>query len=751
MKLKKYLTMFTVAALACSSTVPAMAQTTGSTNVSLTVNGSGDTEEPEPIAVKVPSELNLEMDETGAVQITNETKIQNFTTDSSIKLELLNVEGVNGWDVVDYDTDLSNEETGTKKISMEFNGDGTDDSGNVSLTEGNWVIESEGELPLDINVKIPKQNESDKTNIAVINYTFDATTDTPSIPPEDDESVLSNNWDSSTKMLPGSSKAVKFSWDSTKDDTHIVSIESSNPEIADISEASTFASLDYNGEKSYTVEGVGRGTTTITATLDTGETSSFTVNVYELAGGDSGENIEIEVPGTDLQPGDNTSDSDITIEIPVTNPDGSDDVIVVKPEIPSTDLEEGRNEIEVTVDVNGVTINITIVINVTSPVEENPSDGLQQSVEEAQAMGFTFSSYEDGLQIDSFENKQFKSEINVPEQIGDFKVLKIGDSAFEGESNLTKITLPNTIKEIGQSAFENCIGLDGSTYDLSELEKIGADAFRYVNNLNITLSDVELTGAAEVQGSTCRVTPFRNTTGLNITFTEGVEVIDTAMFSARRTSDGSETGSDSNNLVKNATINLPSTIRNLEYENMYGVFYTKNTVFNNLDGENTVFNINTEYDDTDKHMFKFIESKFSNVNWRGEFDGSYSFVNNFDNTGKALKGQEVPVTFTWKSTDDLKYITDIISSDTDVVTILEDEKSTLDTIQDSKTYILNCVGTGTAKITATLNNGMESEFEIEVWESESFNEIDKTIDIELTSYAYAVGEDLSTSDTPIYI
>ena len=46
-------------------------------------------------------------------------------------------------------------------------------------------------------------------------------------------------------------------------------------------------------------------------------------------------------------------------------------------------------------------------------------------------MGFTFSSYEDGLQIDSFENKQFKKEINVPEQIGDFKVLKLANEVFK--------------------------------------------------------------------------------------------------------------------------------------------------------------------------------------------------------------------------------------------------------------------------------------------------------------------------------
>ena len=74
-------------------------------------------------------------------------------------------------------------------------------------------------------------------------------------------------------------------------------------------------------------------------------------------------------------------------------------------------------------------------------------------------MGFTFSSYEDGLQIDSFENKQFKSEINVPEQIGDFKVLKIGDDVFSGQSNLKKITVPSVVNNIGKNAFNGCTGI----------------------------------------------------------------------------------------------------------------------------------------------------------------------------------------------------------------------------------------------------------------------------------------------------
>lgn len=760
MKYKLYLSMMLAASLSCGNTLSVFAQATESnTKVNLTVVNS-DTE-PKPVAVEVPSELNLKMDETGKIDVVNDMYIKNLSDETNIEVSELSVEGVNGWSVSDYQDDLSAEEDGTKKLSMEFNGDGTTSTGKVNLSEDNWTIKKSSKLPLNVNVKMPKQTEQSKTNIAVINYTFDTTTDTPSIPPEeDDESILSNNWDNSTKMLPGSSKEVKFNWDSTKADTHIVSIESSNPEIAEISEASTFASLDYNGEKSYTVEGVGRGTTTITATLDTGETSSFTVNVYELAGGDSGENIEIEVPGTDLQPGDNTSDSDITIEIPVTNPDGSDDVITVKPEIPSTDLEEGRNEIEVTVDVNGVTVNIIIVINITSPAEENPSNGLQQSVEEAQAMGFTFSAYEDGLQIDSFENKMFKREINVPEQIGEFKVRSIGDNAFKNQSNLTKITLPETLTKIGDYAFDGCSLVNGGNYQLPLLKSIGIDAFQGWSNLYIELpGDIQMTGSKRVQGRDCRVTAFENTNNVTVKFLDGTTSLPTAFFGARGIYDGLQTGSDGTEIaesLENLTIYLPASFEGFYVDPDYD-YDSGGLIIGNFDfrspfselNRNTIIHIEQEMDQTlDWHNYL---DYFFDVNWKGEYDGSYSFTNDFDSSNTLLKGQSKVVTFNWKSTDNLKQITEIKSSNPDVVSVEDVQQYSSDVISGSKQYTLNCLNSGTASITAKLNNGVETSFDVKVWETDGFDAETNTLEVELTSSLYNIGDTLNSNSLDIYI
>ena len=176
--------------------------------------------------------------------------------------------------------------------------------------------------------------------------------------------------------------------------------------------------------------------------------------------------------------------------------------------------EEGENNINVSVTIDNITINITIVINIEGSGSDNPSDGLHQTIEEAQAMGFTFSSYEDGLQIDSFENKQFKSEINVPEQIGDFKVISIKEGAFSGQSNVKKITLPGTIKYIGSAAFSGCDNLEYVNIP-SSFEKVGRNTIFHSGN-----------------GKHDSVSPFYNIDGgkLTVELEEGFTVIPAALF-----------------------------------------------------------------------------------------------------------------------------------------------------------------------------------------------------------------------------
>ena len=54
---------------------------------------------------------------------------------------------------------------------------------------------------------------------------------------------------------------------------------------------------------------------------------------------------------------------------------------------------------------------------------------------------------------------QDAATVTVPDTYADIPVTKIGDSAFEGKTGLTTITLPDTIEIIGKRAFANCTNL----------------------------------------------------------------------------------------------------------------------------------------------------------------------------------------------------------------------------------------------------------------------------------------------------
>lgn len=301
-------------------------------------------------------------------------------------------------------------------------------------------------------------------------------------------------------MLPGSHNIATFKWESNGAESKIVSIKSENPQIASIPDnvLERITKAEFSGDIPVEITANKRGMTRVVAELKTGEKAYADVNVYELAAGDTVTgNISGNTDG--LKPGIDLGDGgyDFVIDIPVIGPDGGTTTLPIKPTFPDgTVLKPGDNNITVDTEVNGVTIHIDINIQVEV---KNPSDGLTQTVEEAKAMGFTFSSFEDGLQIDSFENKQFKSEITVPENIGDFKVLKIGDEAFEGQSNIKRVNLPSTVKEIGWRAFKGCKGLKG--IDLREGMEIGGNAFYGCTGIdelvipkNCNLSEYSLNG-----------------------------------------------------------------------------------------------------------------------------------------------------------------------------------------------------------------------------------------------------------------
>lgn len=383
------------AALLVSSGVPVYASGTGNSDVTLQVETG---EEPSIVSVKVPTEIPLKMDKEGVVTVPQDLKITNLSDSTDVELTGLSVTGKDSWVVKDYSEDLSSKAEGTKELSMSFRGDGTTSTGDVSLTEDSWVVNRSSELPLNVSAKLPKQGSEykEKGSIAQVNYTF-SVKDEPTDP---SENAIRNDW-SKDKVIKDSVTPVTFDVYSTSPDTHIVSVESSNAAVT-IEKAPETYSAEKIGSEVWNVKANNRGISTVTATLNTGETTTFTVNVYELNipdGGDSG--IEIELP--DKKPGDNLETGDITIDIPIKNPDGSDGTITVTPEIPegTPPLVEGENNINVNINID---ININININITI----NVNGGGQEPSEQ-----FTVNYITDGYGTVSEDSRKFNSGTNL--------------------------------------------------------------------------------------------------------------------------------------------------------------------------------------------------------------------------------------------------------------------------------------------------------------------------------------------------
>lgn len=84
----------------------------------------------------------------------------------------------------------------------------------------------------------------------------------------------------------------------------------------------------------------------------------------------------------------------------------------------------------------------------------------------------------------SYGEKKYSGEITIPSKVIfndiNFDVVNVGDSAFLGCEELTRIILPNTINKIGDYAFYDCKNLQPLVL-YNSLKSIGAYAFVHCN------------------------------------------------------------------------------------------------------------------------------------------------------------------------------------------------------------------------------------------------------------------------------
>ncbi len=88
---------------------------------------------------------------------------------------------------------------------------------------------------------------------------------------------------------------------------------------------------------------------------------------------------------------------------------------------------------------------------VTIPGEEpGPSDTIEKD-------GVTYTIVEGGVEVTAYTGTA--AEVIIPETVDGYTVIAVGESAFEGNTALTSIDLPDTVKVIRRRAFANCSNL----------------------------------------------------------------------------------------------------------------------------------------------------------------------------------------------------------------------------------------------------------------------------------------------------
>lgn len=112
------------------------------------------------------------MDTEGNVTTADNLKVENLSTNLDVEVTGITVTGRDGWMIKDFSEDLASKEAGAKELAMQFRGDGTQDGGSVPVTDGNWDIDHQSDLLLNVVAKMPKQGQeyvSTKT-IAQVDY-----------------------------------------------------------------------------------------------------------------------------------------------------------------------------------------------------------------------------------------------------------------------------------------------------------------------------------------------------------------------------------------------------------------------------------------------------------------------------------------------------------------------------------------------------------------------------------------------------
>ena len=127
---------------------------------------------------------------------------------------------------------------------------------------------------------------------------------------------------------------------------------------------------------------------------------------------------------------------------------------------------------------------------------------------------------------------ELKGSITIPSTLEGKTVYSLADEAFKQANNVTEIILSSSVKEIGDSAFENCTAL--AKVSLGSVEKIRAGAFEGCT----ALTSIKIPKTLKEGPTIIDKYVFKNCTNLTaITLEEGLEVIPTRLLAGTNITD----------------------------------------------------------------------------------------------------------------------------------------------------------------------------------------------------------------------
>ena len=402
----------------------------GSTSLSIEVQANR-----EILSVTLPSVILLQLNSDGRMIAPTNAKIKNNVTDRKIQVNDISVDLTDSsWDYLAYSENLRTVTENSKALGLRLRNDDMDTNGNFSLTASDWVIDEDASLDLNIKAKMPKQTVATLyENVAVINFSIGwaDSSITPDPGPDEPDPPKPGTKYNITFTEPENGTLDSLDGFQTNEDGVIEFLPTATPD-----EGYRFVRFeDADGNE-----------------VKVGDTLTSDVELKAVFEVDESK-VKLEFNVSDTTQGEVTS-KPIYVDKNTTWGDIEKPEVTAKPGYKFEGFYDAEGN-KIT-DSTIITSNMVIILKFE---EVNPSDGLIMTMPEAQAQGFTFSAYKDGLQVTGFNNTNFLSTVTVPEQVGDFKVLKVGDNAFKKQSNIKNFNLPSTVVEIGNYAFSDCASL----------------------------------------------------------------------------------------------------------------------------------------------------------------------------------------------------------------------------------------------------------------------------------------------------